>query len=335
MQPKNKRRYSTRKAPLSLRQYARLACRGNFSKIAVQMAAVVAISTTTSAVAYAQAEAVSRGKRVVWPLRKSTGTTGQVYAYSEANGLVNQTLDEAHSFGGGPLPITPLGRIYHAGPPPHTAVNPVQTTGRHNLDEFDFISMSSRSVNGADAYGTGMVTRLADRLLSSPKTIDASAEVTGRSGLALGAAEDPMYFTPGPLTVLDTINELDLIAVGDGSHAGYQMTMSSNIPGFEQLYDMSILLHAGEQPEIFFESNPLLGLDDALITGAFHDSLVSITGGYQMATPVELEFSLDSSSSFEIDFLSNAWGVTVPTPGALALLACALVTAAPTRRRRC
>lgn len=331
MYPKNNSTSIARFSASTLKHHANSAYRRKPDTIVLRALAVVALSVVTASVANAQAEAHSKGKRTTWPLRKANGSTGQVYAFSEANGMENQTLDESNSFGR-PLPITPTGRPHHAGPPPHTVIHGAHTTGRYNLREFDFLSMSSRTVNGADAFGTGMVTRLADRWFSSPKTIDASAEVIGRSGFAFGAAADPMYFSPGPLTVLDGLEELELIAVGDGSHAGYQMTMSSNIPEYEMLYDLSILLDAGELPEVYFESNPLLGLDDALIMGTVLDSLTATSGGYELASPIGLEFSLDSSSSFEIDFLSNAWGMTVPAPGAISLLAMAAVFAAPVRR---
>lgn len=334
MYPKNNSHSITRFTPSTPKHHAKSAHRRKPDVIVLRALAVVALSVVTASAANAQAEAHSKGKRTTWPVahRKANGTTGQVFAFSEANGIVNQTLEESNSFGR-PLPITPTGRPHHAGPPPHTVIHGAHTTGRYNLGEFDFLSMSSRTVNGADAFGTGMVTRLADRWFSSPKTIDASAEVIGRSGFAFGAAADPMYFSPGPLTVLDGLDELDLIVVGDGSHAGYQMTMSSNIPEYEMLYDLSILLDAGELPEVYFESNPLLGLDDALIVGTVLDSLTAVTGGYELASPVGLEFSLDSSSPFEIDFLSNAWGMTVPAPGAISLLAMAAAFAAPVRRR--
>lgn len=331
MYPKNNSTSIARFSASTLKHHANSAYRRKPDTIVLRAFAVVALSVVTASVANAQAEAHSKGKRTTWPLRKANGSTGQVYAFSEANGMENQTLDESNSFGR-PLPITPTGRPHHAGPPPHTVIHGANTTGRYNLREFDFLSMSSRTVNGADAFGTGMVTRLADRWFSSPKTIDASAEVIGRSGFAFGAAADPMYFSPGPLTVLDGLEELELIAVGDGSHAGYQMTMSSNIPEYEMLYDLSILLDAGEQPEVYFASNPLLGLDDSLIVGTVLDSLTAVTGGYELISPVGLEFSLDSSSSFEIDFLSNAWGMTVPAPGAISLLAMAAAFAAPVRR---
>ncbi len=280
---------------------------------------VLVLSAGVAEAQQAIATARSNG-RMVSPNRNATGTTGRVFAYSEANGIVNEDYDEMNTIGGGALPITEFGEFFVGGIAgvEERSWDPVLTTGWRNLDENEMMSIWSRSIHdGADAYGSGFIARLN----GSNKRIDATAEVVGRSGRAFGLGADPMFFSAGALQVTDLLDNLELTTLGAESVAGYHMTMSSDVPGYEDLYAMQVLLEDGASPQVFFESNPLIGLDDDSIIAAIEANMTFDSGMYFLDSPLSISFELpDTGQDFSIEFSSATFAATVPAPATSLLL---------------
>lgn len=279
-----------------------------------------------------------------------TGATGQVWAYSQVQGIKNKTntakINGANAnnniIGGGNIKVGGFLGFFTR------KFGPTRTTGVLNKAAGNSASIKSKTVGVTILAGTPEATGSGSYEVNAAgtRTDLRTNAIVKVIGAALGQATDPATFTAGSLTMTTTLDQIDLFisAQSVNSVAGYNSFADSTITGLENLYSLSIGI-TGAPPlsisDVFieFKSNTLLDIagfaDDADVEDAIRNALaLSAEGMVSLSAAFEFAFTVNSTTDFDIDFGQNNFAMLVPVPASGVLAGVALACGGGLRRRR-
>jgi hypothetical protein len=263
--------------------------------------------------------------------------TGQMNVFTQSPPQTNGTI--IYNVNGAPAgptlfhPVT-VGVIFKY------TYNPAAWTGNFNkpvgtIADLQSISNGFNAAFGATSSFAEANTTVpkaakgAEAILSVNSTVDGSKD-------AFANATDPLDFGAGSVTIEFNLAVDDLYADGPDAYAGLGYTLDSSTLG--DIFDLEIHLDSDGAPVVAYEANPLasLSMSPDQIKDYLAMNLVDNDGQWSLSTPLQLDVTFNSATSFSVGFgdYSYAHADLVPEPASLSLVAIGGVFIAVGRLRK-
>jgi len=160
-------------------------------------------------------------------------------------------------------------------------------------------------------------------LIVGSKTVAYSTRATAAGGmLAVARADDPLTYDAGTTEFDPSFTDLPMTDSG-GAVAETVITGTSTIPGYENLFTLTYgvlgALSSLSDVYIDFESNPLLGLNDASIDSQILSHLSLSGNDVSLDAPVDFSYTLTSDTSYDVNLTINSIVSGVPEPSSALL----------------